>query len=112
MTRRAGTVRSVVSMLLSCHTTIVEARISISESIPNAPSATDRAAIAVIASTMTPITFQPSVAYSSAKPRRSSTRAVGEARGTGPLSGEELFGEQHEPEGREPDAGELVSALA
>jgi hypothetical protein len=44
----------------------VEARISISEFSPNAPSATDPAAIAVTARTARPRTFQPSVAPSSA----------------------------------------------
>jgi hypothetical protein len=44
--------------------TTVDAPISISESRPNPASATDRAAIAAMASTTIPTTFQPSVAYS------------------------------------------------
>jgi hypothetical protein len=53
--------------------TTVDAPISISESRPNPASATDRAGIAAIARTTIPATFQASVTYSKAKPRRSST---------------------------------------
>src|SRR5690348_4795917 len=51
--------------------TTVLAPISISESSPNPARATDRAASAAMARTTIPATFQASVAYSSAKPRRS-----------------------------------------
>jgi hypothetical protein len=50
----------------------VDAPISITESKPNPASATERADTAAIASTTIPITFHASVAYSRAKPRRSS----------------------------------------
>jgi hypothetical protein len=55
----------------SSQITTVDAPISMSESSPNPASATDRAAMAAIARTATPITFQPSVTNSRAKPRRS-----------------------------------------
>ena len=42
MTRSAGRVRVLVSVPRSCHTTTVEARISISESIPNPPAPPNR----------------------------------------------------------------------
>ena len=57
--------------------TTVDAPISMRESRPKPASATDRAEIAATASTTMPTTFQPRVAYSRAKPRRSSAvRAV------------------------------------
>ena len=55
----------------SSQITTVDAPISISESRPNPASATDRAEMAGIASTTIPATFQASVTYSRAKPRRS-----------------------------------------
>jgi hypothetical protein len=58
----------------SSQITTVDAPISISESSPNPASATDRAEIAAMASTAIPATFQASVAYSRAKPRRSTAR--------------------------------------
>jgi hypothetical protein len=58
----------------SSQITTMEAPISISESNPNPANATDRAMLAVMARTTTPTMFQPSVAYSRAKPRRSKRR--------------------------------------
>jgi hypothetical protein len=58
----------------SSQITTVDAPISISESRAKPASATDRAEIAATASTTIPATFQASVAYSRAKPQRSSTR--------------------------------------
>jgi hypothetical protein len=58
----------------SSQITTVDAPISISESRVNPVSATDRAEIAAMASTTIPATFHASVAYSSAKPQRSSAR--------------------------------------
>ena len=48
-----------------------------SESRPNPASATDRAETAAMARMMIPATFQPSVTYSSTKPRRSSAARSG-----------------------------------
>ena len=58
----------------SSQMTTVLAPISMSESSPNPPSATDRAATAAKASTTTPTTFQPRVIPSRMKPRRRSRR--------------------------------------
>src|SRR5581483_7021124 len=59
-----------------------DAPISISESRPNPASATDRAEAAAMASTTIPATFQASVTYSRAKPRRSRALRAGLAAGT------------------------------
>src|SRR6185437_13232837 len=66
----------------SSQITMVDAPISISESRPNPASATDRAAAAAIARITIPATFQPSVTYSSAKPRRSRVPRTGSSAGT------------------------------
>jgi hypothetical protein len=67
-------------------TTTTEAAISISESNPKPANATDRADTAAMANTTIPTTFQPSVMYSNAKPRRSSTeRDAGLAKLTAPV---------------------------
>jgi hypothetical protein len=57
----------------SSHSTTALAPISISESSPKPASATDRDPTAATASTPTPTTFQPIVAHSSVRPRRSKT---------------------------------------
>ena len=61
----------------SSQITTVDAPISISESRPNPASATDRAETAAMARITIPATFQASVAYSSANPRRSKAFRAG-----------------------------------
>ena len=56
---------------LSCQMTTSEAPISIRESSPNPARATEAAASAAAITTIALTTFQPSVAYSSTRPRRS-----------------------------------------
>jgi len=68
---REPEVRSLSLLIdLSCQTTITEAKISITESIPKPANATERAAKAAPSTIQHPTRFQPSVAYSSASPRR------------------------------------------